>query len=260
MFLTAAGRLTESLEWQALTPLRNGGLLEGVARLPGQLLGTQPSTPSTTEAALNARDTSDLLRRFRELGKRMKQEYGNSVPHLSDAEDSLRVRHCCVRSSCCASFNPDQTSCPKLVQIKRQDIEAYTSKLVAASRKAEHLVKEFETHAAGLFALCLFIVALLYSVQDGRAEQLYVTNKSIGPQLWGTLGCRLSSLLTLRKLKALEQERTPILELTPVGQQLSRGGLERYVNVCLVHWGRADPVMIASVGVNIERGSLTMSR
>ena len=40
---------------------------------------------------LNARDTSDLLRRFRELGKRMKQEYGNNPPELGDAELGLRV-------------------------------------------------------------------------------------------------------------------------------------------------------------------------
>lgn len=91
VFLTAHGSLTTSSEWYGIAPPKSGGLLEGVARLPGQLLGTQPSTPSTTEAMLNARDTSDLLRRFRELGKRMKQEYGNNPPELGDAELGLRV-------------------------------------------------------------------------------------------------------------------------------------------------------------------------
>lgn len=35
--------------------------------------GSEPSVPSTVEAQQNARNTSDLLRRFRELGERMRQ-------------------------------------------------------------------------------------------------------------------------------------------------------------------------------------------
>lgn len=38
--------------------------------------GSEPSVPSTVEAQQNAKNTSDLLRRFRELGERMRQVGG----------------------------------------------------------------------------------------------------------------------------------------------------------------------------------------
>ena len=47
--------------------------------------------PSTVEAQQNARNTSDLLRRFRELGERMRQEY-KAPPALGEQESQLRVR------------------------------------------------------------------------------------------------------------------------------------------------------------------------
>lgn len=46
--------------------------------------------PSTVEAAQNAKHTSDLLRRFREAGERMRQEY-KAPPALSDDETRMRV-------------------------------------------------------------------------------------------------------------------------------------------------------------------------
>jgi hypothetical protein len=42
------------------------------------------------EAQQNARNTSDLLRRFRELGERMRQEY-KAPPVLGEEEAGLRV-------------------------------------------------------------------------------------------------------------------------------------------------------------------------
>lgn len=91
MFLQARGNLSFSSDWLSINVLNNSGLLEGVARLPSQLLGSHSSTPTTAEAVMNARDTSDLLRRFREMGERMKQEYGSSNMQLSEAEQGLRV-------------------------------------------------------------------------------------------------------------------------------------------------------------------------
>lgn len=52
--------------------------------------GSDSSVPSTVEAQQNARNTSDLLRRFRELGERMKQEY-QAPPALNADETALRV-------------------------------------------------------------------------------------------------------------------------------------------------------------------------
>lgn len=57
--------------------------------------GSDSSVPSSVEAAQNARHTSDLLRRFREAGERMRQEY-KAPPVLDDTETQLRVR-CCMR-------------------------------------------------------------------------------------------------------------------------------------------------------------------
>lgn len=55
-----------------------------------QQAGSDSSVPSTVEAQQNARNTSDLLRRFRELGERMRQEY-QAPPALSEDEAALRV-------------------------------------------------------------------------------------------------------------------------------------------------------------------------
>lgn len=55
--------------------------------------GSDSSVPSTVEAQLNARNTSDLLRRFRELGERMRQEY-QAPPVLGEEETKLRVCVC----------------------------------------------------------------------------------------------------------------------------------------------------------------------
>lgn len=46
--------------------------------------------PSSVEAAQNARHTSDLMRRFREAGERMRQEYKHP-PNLPEEEVRLRV-------------------------------------------------------------------------------------------------------------------------------------------------------------------------
>lgn len=89
-FLEAEGQLSAAYDWQRLQPLR-GGILEGVSRLPRQLLGTDTSVPSAVEASQNARNTSDLLRRMRELNERMKQDYGSSHPQLDGDEIGLRV-------------------------------------------------------------------------------------------------------------------------------------------------------------------------
>lgn len=90
MFLEAEGALASSLAWQQIQPAR-GTLVEGIARLPRQLIGSDPGVPSAMEAQQNARVTGDLLRRFRELGERMRQEY-QAPPQLSEDEAALRVR------------------------------------------------------------------------------------------------------------------------------------------------------------------------
>jgi hypothetical protein len=88
-FLTAEGRLSTSFEWQQLQPLR-GSMLEGFARLPGQLFGSNGSVPSVNEVVKNARNTNDVLRQLRELTTKMRQEI-DSTPPLPEEEAHLRV-------------------------------------------------------------------------------------------------------------------------------------------------------------------------
>lgn len=89
-FLTAEGALQAAYDWQRLQPVR-GSVLEGVSRLPRQLLGVDVAVPSAAEASQNARNTSDLLRRLRELNERMRQDYGASQAPLEGDEVALRV-------------------------------------------------------------------------------------------------------------------------------------------------------------------------
>lgn len=67
------------------------------AHTPARLAGSDSSVPSTVEAQQNVRNTSDLLRRFRELGERMRQEY-KAPPVLGEEEARLRVR---AHQGCC---------------------------------------------------------------------------------------------------------------------------------------------------------------
>ncbi|GAB4824150.1 hypothetical protein N2152v2_011196 [Parachlorella kessleri] len=132
VFLEAEGPLNASYAWQQLQPLK-GSLLEGVARLPRQLIGSDSAVPSTVEAAQNAKHTSDLLRRFREAGERMRQEY-KAPPTLPDDEGRLRG--------------------------DRTVVEEYQEKVAVASRKAERVVQQFEELGQVLGDLGLALIKL----------------------------------------------------------------------------------------------------
>eukprot|EP00887_Chlorella_sp_A99_P004757 scaffold4.g4757.t1 len=163
VFLRAEGQLATSFEWQQLQPLR-GTLLEGVARLPRQLIGSDSSVPSASEAAQNARNTSDLLRRFKELGERMKQEY-RQPPVLADDEVKLRE--------------------------EKAAIEEYAEKLAAASRKAERVVREFEEMGAVLGDLGLsFLKVAKYEDEEGSKLGPY-SELGVGARLVATDARRL---------------------------------------------------------------------
>jgi len=104
-FLEDASGNSES--WAQMQP-RNGGVLNGVARLPRQLLGQEPAVPSVEEAAQSTRKTGDLLRRFKETKVTMHQP-----PPPTDEELDL--------------------------QGKRRGLEEWAAVLVSASRHAEEL-------------------------------------------------------------------------------------------------------------------------
>ena len=107
--------------------------MEGVARLPAQLLGSDPAAPTTADAAKNPKHTNDLLRRLKELGERMRQEY---KPPTSLPEDEILLR---------------QT---------KAEVESYQEVLMQASRKAEKLLREFEHTGNVLGDLGLALIKL----------------------------------------------------------------------------------------------------
>ena len=132
VFLTAEGSLSSNFHWQQLQPLK-ASLMEGVARLPAQLLGSDPAAPTTADAAKNPKHTNDLLRRLKELGERMRQEY---KPPTSLPEDEILLR---------------QT---------KAEVESYQEVLMQASRKAEKLLREFEHTGNVLGDLGLALIKL----------------------------------------------------------------------------------------------------
>lgn len=92
IFFIAEGKLLESLEWQQLQPLR-ASIIEGVARLPGQLMGSETAIPNVNDVSKNARNTNDVLRMLREMGEKMRQEVSHSSIQLPEKESKLRVRY-----------------------------------------------------------------------------------------------------------------------------------------------------------------------
>ncbi|KAK9805542.1 hypothetical protein WJX72_004051 [[Myrmecia] bisecta] len=116
VFLEEDGALSGSQQWAALQPM-HGSFLEGVARLPKQLFGQDRAIPAPFEAAQSTKNTSDLLRRFKEMGQSYRNEY-KEPPALPDDEVNLRN--------------------------ERLVIDEFAEKVAIASRKAEKVVSKFE--------------------------------------------------------------------------------------------------------------------
>ncbi|EFN57618.1 hypothetical protein CHLNCDRAFT_142705 [Chlorella variabilis] len=183
VFLEAEGSLDKNFSWQQLQPVR-GSLLEGIGRLPRQLIGSDSSVPTTVEAQQNARNTSDLLRRFRELGERMRQEY-KAPPVLQDQEVKLREQ--------------------------RAGVEEYADKLAAASRRAELMVKEFEEMGAVMGDLGLSLMKLAkYEDEEGskcgQYSDLGVGARAVGADARrvGQAAVRQSRLARMANGQAME--------------------------------------------------------
>lgn len=185
-FLEAEGTLGGSVRWMALQPASRGGLLEGVARLPRQLLGGEGSVPSAAEAAAPVRATNDLLRRFREMGERVRQEY-RPPPGAEGDEAMLRER--------------------------RARLEEHQASLAAASAKAEALVREFEHTGAVVGDLGLSLIKLAKFEEDSAAatgpytdvgaaaRRAAADDRTVG--LVGVRQCRLSRVATGQLVQAL---------------------------------------------------------
>lgn len=117
VFLTSNGSLCSSFEWKQLQPL-HPSLLEGFARLPKQLIGSESTLPNVHDIAKSAWSTNDVLRMLREMGEKMKQDISKITPEFPDEEMHMRK----IRS----------------------DLESYCDGLVHVSRKSEKMIGEFE--------------------------------------------------------------------------------------------------------------------
>lgn len=166
LFLHEGGTLGVSSTWQAIVSnvlVPNGGissggigrgssssngggsaLLKGLSRLPGQLLGTDTSVPSAADAARSSRHSTDLLRRLREFGEKIKQDY-QAPPVLDD--DELRLRE-------------------HRISLEEQ----YQVHLGAAGKAAERVLKEFEEmgRVVGDVGMSLMRVSKYEDEEGGR--------------------------------------------------------------------------------------------
>ena len=206
MFLEAEGSLAASHEWHSLHPV-HGSLLEGIARLPRQLLGSDSNVPSTVEATQNARHTSDLLRRFRELGEKMKQEY--QVPALSGEEQALRVRRpqwehgvrpamslACALFDSCDARHACRSARPRLKSTKN----AWPRRHTRQRRWCASLRRWGQVRVRGTRARTLH-----------RLPGALVAKETATPackQCWGTWASRSSELPSLRTRRAPSAART----------------------------------------------------
>lgn len=192
VFVTAEGTLASSFHWQQLQPLR-GSFAEGVARLPRQLLGGDSSAPTTADAAKNPRHTNDILRRLKEMGERMKQEY---KPPLSLTDDEVALRK------------------------TKSEVEGYAEVLAQASRRAEKLLREFEKLGVATGDLGLALIRLgkyedeeggkcgAYTEIGGAARALAADARRVGMAAVRT--SRLARSATAESVSALEPLHTEL--------------------------------------------------
>jgi hypothetical protein len=112
VFLEADGSLASSVAWHQVVPLRPT-LLDGILRLPGQLIGSESAVPTVQDVKKNSRNTNDVMRMLKEV--MVKEEAQGEVP----AEEMAWRRI-------------------------REGVERYSECLVAASTASERLVRESE--------------------------------------------------------------------------------------------------------------------
>ncbi|EIE22906.1 hypothetical protein COCSUDRAFT_66447 [Coccomyxa subellipsoidea C-169] len=202
-FLEIEGALADSYQWRQLHPMQ-GSVLEGIARLPKQLLGQEGTIAAPAEAAQSTKNTSDLLRRWKEYATSFKDNLKSEPAPMSEAEVSLRNE-----------------------KIK---IDDFQDKVMAASRKAEKMVKEFEEMGNALGDLGLaFIKIAKYEDEEGARTGPYTDSSSASKAISadtrriGMSSVRLSRL-TRQATASFATELSPIhdhLALTPaVGKAL----------------------------------------
>ncbi|KAK9866902.1 hypothetical protein WJX84_001593 [Apatococcus fuscideae] len=235
-FLEADEPLLSSLQWTQLTPVQHT-FMEGMARLPRQLLGSESAIPNPSDAARSTRHTGDLLRRFKELRLDVRQEY-QEQPALTQAEIDLRN--------------------------ERMLVEELQEKLANASRKAEKLVSSMEDlgNVFGDLGLSLIQTGLYeaatadqvgqYSDTGAAAKIIAADCKRVGQA--AVNGRRLATTGAQAAAKAVPNATPPAtiqtsMALSPLHDQLGivpavlKALKEREVALLTVHSLQRDMVM-----------------
>lgn len=156
IFLETEGLLGSCYQWQQLQPMQSS-TLEGLARLPKQMFGSDQAIPAPAEAAQSTSRTGDLMRRFKELGASWKSEHKKAAAVTLD-ESNLRGDSSMV--------------------------EEYQEALAGSSRKAEKLVRKLEDFSNVLGDLGLsFIKIAKFEDEDGSKTGVYTDSGAASKQL-----------------------------------------------------------------------------
>lgn len=144
VFLTAEGSLASSYQWQGILPPRSS-FIEGVARLPRQLIGSEPLMVSTADLTKSSRHSNDLFRRLREMGERVRQDDPKHVRNLPSDEAELKTI--------------------------TTGVETYAEAVAHASRRAEKVLRDYEKLGMAVGDLGLALVRLgKYEDEEGSGK------------------------------------------------------------------------------------------
>ena len=194
VFLTTQEKLGTSFEWQQLQPLK-ANILEGIARLPGQLIGSESSIPNVSDVAKNAWNTNDMLRILKEMGGKMRQDVSGASLTYPDEESRLREI--------------------------RAGVERYSEGLMELSRRCEKMISESERLASITGDVGLSLIRLAkYEDEYGGPTGQYSAFTSTTQKMASD-----SRRIGMAAVKMSRQERnateTTIASLGPINNQLA---------------------------------------
>ena len=224
VFLTAEGPLASSPAWAALLPLRTS-LLEGVARLPRQLLGADPTLPSPADVGRSAAASGDLYRRLKEMGTALRNELRDSAGG-GVGEGGGVAGSADGASTTTARLPPGEAE----LRGVRASVDALGEALAAASRRAEAVVAAWEGSGAALGDAGLALLKLAKGQDAASAGAgLYTPASAAAARVaadarrTGTTALRLSRLArgaTADAAAALEPLHDALAMVPPVARAL----------------------------------------
>mmetsp|Transcript_17683 Transcript_17683/g.49470 ORF Transcript_17683/g.49470 Transcript_17683/m.49470 type:complete len:564 (-) Transcript_17683:1848-3539(-) len=143
VFLECDGELSISPEWNALKPAQSS-VLEGVAKLPKQIIGNDRVAVTPAEASQSAKSSNDFMRMFKEFKTQIAPDARTTVHALPTSEEEGILKN------------------------ENAQIVEFEVKLTDTTRKAEHLVKRLEDVGNVLGDIGLsFIKVAKFEDEDG---------------------------------------------------------------------------------------------